>query len=260
MVRVFRFRRGLPIVMSRTTTAQAHRFGHFLDEYPNRGHFVQCFFSKAKIHKNYEQDRGRRNIYTEGSRQMHSPDPISGISFANTVETASSPVQSEIEREVLSLFDEFRAPLLRYALSFGVQMHDAEEVVQETFLSLFRHLQLGKSKRNLRGWIFRVTHNLALKDRYAKRRTYCLPGYDGTTAEGQIDPQPNPEQLASIAQRRVRLLALIEVLPETDQRIVFLRAEGLGYREIASVLGISLGSVSISLTRTLARLARAEGR
>jgi RNA polymerase sigma-70 factor (ECF subfamily) len=139
-------------------------------------------------------------------------------------------------------------------------MHDAEEVVQETFLSLFRHLQLGKSKRNLRGWIFRVTHNLALKDRYAKRRTYCLPGYDGTTAEGQIDPQPNPEQLASIAQRRVRLLALIEVLPEADQRIVFLRAEGLGYREIASVLGISLGSVSISLTRTLARLARAEGR
>jgi RNA polymerase sigma-70 factor (ECF subfamily) len=169
-------------------------------------------------------------------------------------------VQSEIEREILSLFDEFRAPLLRYALSFGGQVHDAEEVVQETFLSLFKHLQLGKSKRNLRGWIFRVTHNLALKDRYAKRQTYCLSGYDGTMAERQIDPQPNPEQLASFAQRQVRLLALIKVLPAADQRIVFLRAEGLGYREIASVLGISLGSVSISLTRTLARLARAEGR
>jgi RNA polymerase sigma-70 factor (ECF subfamily) len=191
---------------------------------------------------------------------MHSPDPMSGISYANTLEAASSSVQSEIEREVLSLFDQFRDTLLRYALSFGIQMHDAEEIVQETFLALFRHLQLGRSKRNLRGWIFKVTHNLALKDRYAKSRTGALLEYGGTVADRQVDPQPDPEQLASIAQRRVRLLALIDVLPEADQRCLYLRAEGLRYREIASVLGISLGAVSISLTRTLARLARAEGR
>jgi RNA polymerase sigma-70 factor (ECF subfamily) len=191
---------------------------------------------------------------------MDSLDPIGGIAYAGTLEAASSVVQSEIEREVLSLFDQFRGPLLRYALSFGIQMHDAEEVVQETFLALFRHLQLGRSKKNLRGWIFRVAHNLALKDRYAKRRAYGLLEYDGTMAERQIDPLPDPEQLASFAQRRVRLLALIEALPETDQRCLILRAEGLCYREISSVLGISLGSISMSLTRTLARLARAEGR
>ena len=79
-------------------------------------------------------------------------------------------------------------------------------------------------------------------------------------AEWQIDPSPNPEQLASLAERRVRLLALVGVLPEADQRCILLRAEGLCYREIASVLGVSLGFVSISLTRTLARLTRAEGR
>jgi RNA polymerase sigma-70 factor (ECF subfamily) len=169
-------------------------------------------------------------------------------------------VQSEIEREVLSLFDQFRDPLLRYALSFGIQMHDAEEIVQETFLSLFLHLQLGRSKRNLTGWIFRVTHNMALKERYAKRRTGALLDYGETMAKRQVDPLPDPEQLASFAQRRVRLLSLIDALPETDQRCLMLRAEGLSYREISSVLGISLGSISTSLTRTLARLARAEGR
>jgi RNA polymerase sigma-70 factor, ECF subfamily len=212
------------------------------------------------MRKNSEQNRGWENIYTEGSRQLHSSDPICGISYANPMEGVSSIVQSEIEREVLSLFDQFRDPLLRYTLSFGIQIHDAEEIVQETFLFLFRHLQLGRSKKNLAGWIFRVAHNLALKDRYAKRRTVALLEYGGTMVERQIDPLPNPEQLASFAQRRVRLLALIDALPETDQRCLILRAEGLRYREIASVLGISLGSVSISLTRTLARLARAEGR
>jgi len=46
------------------------------------------------------------------------------------------------------------------------------------------------------------------------------------------------------------------VLPEEDRRCLVLRAEGLRYREIASVLEISLGSVALSLERSLTRLAR----
>jgi RNA polymerase sigma-70 factor (ECF subfamily) len=56
------------------------------------------------------------------------------------------------------------------------------------------------------------------------------------------------------------LLAVVATLPEADRSCLSLRAEGLRYREIAAVLGISLGSVSISLKRSLARLMRAEGR
>jgi RNA polymerase sigma-70 factor (ECF subfamily) len=56
------------------------------------------------------------------------------------------------------------------------------------------------------------------------------------------------------------LLAVVHALPELDQGCLRLRAEGLRYREIASVLGMSLGAVSISLTRSLARLIRADGR
>jgi RNA polymerase sigma-70 factor (ECF subfamily) len=64
----------------------------------------------------------------------------------------------------------------------------------------------------------------------------------------------------SWAQRRERLLAVVQALPDTDQGCLRLRAEGLRYREIATVLGMSLGAVSISLTRSLARLIRADGR
>jgi RNA polymerase sigma-70 factor (ECF subfamily) len=191
---------------------------------------------------------------------MQPSGPIDNFACVNTLESASSAAPSEIERQVLSLFDQFRDPLLRYALSFGLSMHDAEETVQETFLALFRHLKMERSTRNLRGWIFRVTHNLALKSRQAKQRTTASFEYSGTMVETQIDPLPNPEQAASFAQLRTRLLAVVDILPETDRRCLLLRAEGLGYREIASVLEVSLGSVSISLTRTLARLARVEGR
>jgi RNA polymerase sigma-70 factor, ECF subfamily len=187
-------------------------------------------------------------------------DSANGLTFDSAADAALSAKPSEIEREVMALFEQFRNPLLRYALSFGVPVHDAEEIIQEVFLSLFRHLQLRRSRENLRGWIFRVAHNLALKQRYANQRSLDRVASDWTVAEMQSDPSPNPEEQLSSAQRRERLLAVVRALPEADQGCLRLRAEGLRYREIALVLGMSLGAVSISLTRSLARLIRADGR
>jgi RNA polymerase sigma-70 factor (ECF subfamily) len=191
---------------------------------------------------------------------MPPTESINQLIFATAARVAEPARPSKIELEVMQLFEEFRNPLLRYVLSFGIPVHDGEEVVQEVFLSLFRHLQLQKSRKNLRGWIFRVAHNLALKRRGANQKSRERMAPERATAEKQFDPSPNPEEELSAAQRRLRLLAVVEALPDDDQACLRLRAEGLRYREIAAVLGISLGSVSISLTRSLARLIRADGR
>ena len=109
----------------------------------------------------------------------------------------SSAEPSQIEREVMKLFEQFRDPLLRYELSFGIPVHDAEEVTQEVFVSLFRHLQLRRSRQNLRGWIFRVAHNLALKKRSANQKSHQATDSGREIAEKQIDPSPGPEEQAS---------------------------------------------------------------
>jgi RNA polymerase sigma-70 factor, ECF subfamily len=187
-------------------------------------------------------------------------DAINELPFSAAATAAFSATPSEIECQVMNLFEQFRNPLLRYALSFGIPVYDAEEVTQEVFLSLFRHLQLRKSRRNLRGWIFCVAHNLALKRRYANQRSRDTMTCDWTIAQRQFDPSPSPEEQVLLTQRRCRLLAVFHALPEEDQCCLRLRAEGLRYREIAAVLGISLGAVSMSLTGSLARLIRADGR
>jgi RNA polymerase sigma-70 factor (ECF subfamily) len=186
-------------------------------------------------------------------------DPIKEALFP-TASSAASEKPSPIEREVMNLFEQYRNPLLRYGLSIGIPVPDAEEVIQEVFLALFRHLQLGRSRKNLRGWIFRVAHNLALKQRYRNQQSGARMASDPTIAEKQLDPSPNPEQQLSSAERRRQLMAVVHALPEDDRGCLRLRAEGLRYREIAAVLGISLGAVSISLTRSLARLLRADQR
>jgi len=189
-----------------------------------------------------------------------STDSINEISFPRATTGSLAAGTSEIESQVITFFDLFRDSLLRYVLSFGLTLHDGEEVVQEAFLALFRHLQRGKSRQNLQGWIFRVAHNLALKQREANQRSLDIKVRDWTLAERQIDPAPNPEEQASFTQRWRRMLAVLEALPEEDLYCLRLRTEGLRYREIATVLDISLGAVSISLTRSLARLARADRR
>jgi len=203
--------------------------------------------------------RGENRIYILEHEHMIPKDSISGLSSPTIARAVLSAKPSEIEREVMDIFEQFRDPLLRYALSFGIPVHDAEEVTQEVFLCLFRHLQLRRSRKNLRGWIFRVAHNLALKQLYANQQSYKTTS-DRQIAEEHADPSPDPEEQLSLAQRRHRLLAVVKALPEADQGCLRLRAEGLRYREIGAVLGMSLGAVSISLTRSLARLIRADGR
>lgn len=191
---------------------------------------------------------------------MEGPGQPGSAEFACDLPPLASENQEaavQIDQDVMALYDQYRDPLLRYAISFGVPVADAEEIVQEVFLSLFRHLRLGRSRQNLRGWIFRVAHNLTLKRRRANQRMPSATEEQANLAAACPDPQPTPEEACSEAQRRRRLLAVVTALPDLDQSCLRMRAEGLRYREIAGALGISLGSVSTLIARSIGKLIRA---
>ena len=180
--------------------------------------------------------------------------------FEDEIVSAQAPLVADsakaypLEQEVVSLFDQLRDRLFRYLLSLGLSIPDGEEIIQEVFLALFRHLQRGRPRHNLRAWVFQVAHNLALKERNRQNRLeYREPS-------GLVDRELNPEDQLAQNQRHVRLQAVLRALPEQDRRCLALRAEGLTYREIAQILDLSLGAVSISLARSLARFIRAEER
>src|SRR5437016_2377500 len=105
--------------------------------------------------------------------------------------------RSPLESEVTGLFEQLRQPLFRYLLSIGLAVQDCEEVIQEIFLALFRHLQKGKSRENLRGWVFRVGHNLGLRRRRQNGRDSC--GHE--SAFEIADASPNPEAQAMDGQK-----------------------------------------------------------
>src|SRR3984885_10155365 len=63
--------------------------------------------------------------------------------------------------EATALYRELRRPLLRYLVCLGLSGDEAQDVVQDAFLILHRHLAAGGSQENIRGWVFRVAHNQA---------------------------------------------------------------------------------------------------
>src|SRR5579872_3689347 len=131
------------------------------------------------------------------------PETALRLPVPGAIETRSEPPAAPLVEEVVSLFDQLRDRLLRYVTSFGLRVHDGEDIVQEVFLALFRHLQLGRSRKNLRAWAFRVAHNQALKRRSQTGVQQAI-GEGASLAESVPDANPNPEDQMATNQRRQR--------------------------------------------------------
>jgi len=162
-------------------------------------------------------------------------------------------IPSSVAEQAELLFEEQRLPLHRYLRAIGLQPEDCEDVMQETFLALHRHLVAEKPDFNLRGWLFRVAHNQAQRSRRSSRLYFWE-----SILDRYFDPSPNPEELAWRAQRARRVWNVVRALPERDRACLALKAEGFAYREIGEIVGISLGSVAAAVARALDKVARME--
>lgn len=136
------------------------------------------------------------------------------------------------------------------------ELHDAEEVVQETFLSVVEHLGAFRGEAVFRNWILRIATNAALKV-LRKRRGRVAVSLDGGAGEEGL---PHPEYIAPWREDPVELAgrgevrALLEdALLELDEkyRLVFVLrdVEELSTEEAARALGISESNVKIRLMR-----------
>jgi RNA polymerase sigma-70 factor (ECF subfamily) len=182
-----------------------------------------------------------------------------GLLGSAAASRSTAAQSAELQAEVLVLYDALQGRLLRYAMSFGLSKQDGEDVLQEVFLALFRHLQMGRPADNLPGWTYRTTHNLALKRRASLHTEWHASAGDDLVDQHR-DNAPGPEENLLFRERQHRLRSVLRVLPENDQVCLRLRADGCRYREIASIVGISLGSVAASLARSFERLRRMDSR
>ena len=154
--------------------------------------------------------------------------------------------------EVTTLYRELRKPLLRYLMCLGLTADEAQDVVQDAFLSLQRHLVSGGDRENIRGWLFRVAHNRARNRQTSYHRRF------GETLDAEKDflaEDATPEQLLLEKEKFRRFAAALQLLTKSERECLLLRAGGLRYREIGEVLGIATSTVGDTVERAMRKLA-----
>jgi RNA polymerase sigma-70 factor (ECF subfamily) len=152
--------------------------------------------------------------------------------------------------EVEDLYLECRNDVYRYLVSFGLTPSQAQDATQEAFLRLHQARLRGEKPDQPRAWVFRVAHNLGLSERTRRfNASVALEPHLEVAAKG-----PSAEQMAMERQDQSRLRQAISTLSEQQRRCLYLRADGLRYREIAAILGVGISTVVEFINRATARL------
>lgn len=191
------------------------------------------------------------------ARSLPSGRPVDANLAFGPCEPALStlqPANLSLQAQVLELYDQLRVPVFRYLVCLGSGPDDADEIVQETFLRAYKHLRQGGETQNLRGWLFRVAHNIAI-NHLKKQRRHNIAGSDSVDMVFSLaDPSPDAEAVLLSGERLRHICAAIKTLSSQERQCINLRSEGLRYREIAEVLGIGVSTVADSLRRAIAKL------
>ncbi|MCS7270715.1 MAG: sigma-70 family RNA polymerase sigma factor [Gemmataceae bacterium] len=143
------------------------------------------------------------------------------------------------------------------------QLQDAEDVTQQTFLSVIEHLDQFRGESSVMTWVLRIATNHALQLLRRRRQRPTVP-LDVPSDDDQT-PLPHPEYIARWRDDPQRLAHDAEVrqlveqaLAELDDkyRLVFLLrdVEGLSVRETADMLGITESNVKVRLLRARLQL------
>jgi RNA polymerase sigma factor (sigma-70 family) len=136
--------------------------------------------------------------------------------------------------------------------------HEAEDLVQETYVRLLRaHDRQAGAIANPEAYLFTVALNLA-REQAVRRRRSPLPIEEIENFTTLLATEESVEDAAERAQRRQRLQALLGDLPERTRAVLVMQyRDGLSYKQIAERLNISPHMVKKHVVRGLTVCRRA---
>ena len=148
---------------------------------------------------------------------------------------------------VASLYEQTKSAVYGFALSILRNVHDAEDVLQDTYIQIFRAADRYRCNRNPMPWIFTITKNLAYMKLRDKNRVH-------TVAEEEWQ-NILPEMPSLTPEDKLVLQSAMEVLSDQERQIVMLHAVGaFKHREISDLLGIPLSTVLSKYHRAVKKL------
>lgn len=184
------------------------------------------------------------------------------VAEINNARSAAFPPYQEELQELTSVIDRRAASFKRIALRVLGNAADAEDAVQDAFLSAYKHLDQFRGRAQMSTWLTTIVVNAArMKARERSRRVQIAKDVEDQD-EGRLsfwdaisDRRPTPEEVYQRREGWERLAQLLTWLSPPLRRTFQLRVvDGLTIRETAHSLGVPVGTVKARLARARIKL------
>ena len=148
---------------------------------------------------------------------------------------------AERERLFLELFQRHKAPVQRLCFAYLNSAAEVEDLFQEIMSNVWNALPAFRGESQPGTWLYRIAVNTALLYRRKWKR--------GEELTEVADQSAGVQQNLEDQERLAALYAAIAELPGQDRLVITLLLEGLSYREIAEITGLTVNYVGVKLSR-----------
>jgi RNA polymerase sigma-70 factor, ECF subfamily len=163
-----------------------------------------------------------------------------------TQATVASP---SLKKAMLGLIPNLRA----FAVSLCGDIERADDLVQETLLKAWDHIDSFQEGTNLRAWLFTILRNTYFSE--CRRRRREVEDRDGSKAN-ELAVHPGQQGYLDLQDFR---RALAELPPDQREALVLVGAAGFSYEEAANVSGCAVGTIKSRVNRARAKLVETLG-
>jgi len=140
------------------------------------------------------------------------------------------------------LYRKYSGILFSVCLKYSPNYHEAEDSLQDAFITIFKRIEQFKGKGSFEGWMKRVTVNTVLQ-KYRKQKVFNLTNEEQLEEEAVVEVEDKSLPLDY-------LLKIVQELPDR-YRLVFTMyvLDNYSHKEISELVGISVGTSKSNLAR-----------
>ena len=151
------------------------------------------------------------------------------------------------------IYEQFARKVLNFIYRMVNSVEEAEDLTQETFITVYEKLESLKDDARFEPWLFRIARNYVYQ-RYRSRPPASI-SVDALDEDGQpltqiVDDRKNPDEAFQASELEAVVGQVIGELPPKYREVFILSAlRRLSYQEIAEIVGRSLPSVKTDIHR-----------
>ncbi len=155
------------------------------------------------------------------------------------------------------LIQRYEARLLRYIIRLsGVRKEDAEDILQETFIKVYKNLNEYNANLSFSAWIYRITHNETISHlRRLKARPKIAESEDSSLLMDFVKSDPG---FGADIENKFLAKDLAEVIDSLDDKyrdvIILMYLEDKSYKEISDIIKKPVGTVATLISRAKKQL------